>query len=304
MNEEFERMPFENDLPPPGTPTKIGAALAQTPETPAQSRNAIVEVEASRAIQEVQASLVIAKRFPRDEVDAERRILTSCKRYSFAERAFFSYPRGKDESGKKNVVKGPTIRMAEMLAQAWGNIDYGFTELDRSEGRSIVESFAWDKETNTRSKRVVSVDLKLQFKNGGTKILTDPRDQYEMMANQAQRRTRSCILQIVPADIVEKAVQQCNKTLALGEKAEPLIDRVKRMVVVFSELSVTKEKIEKRLGHKIEETTPEEVVEMIGIYNGIKEGSTRREDWFDYGAPDGTKAGELNAALLKDEKKK
>ena len=78
-----------------------------------------VAIEASRAIAEAQGKLVIAKRFPRDEVASFAKAMQACQRKGMAEKAFYAYPR----SGQ--TIKGPTIRFAEELARCWGNIDYG-----------------------------------------------------------------------------------------------------------------------------------------------------------------------------------
>ena len=88
------------------------------------SRNTQTEMMISRQAQEVQAAMVIAKRFPRDEVESYNRIMQSCKRKSLAESAMYEYPRG----GTK--VTGPSIRLAEAMAQNWGNLDFGITELE------------------------------------------------------------------------------------------------------------------------------------------------------------------------------
>ena len=80
------------------------------------SRNTQMEMMISRQAQEVQAAMVIAKRFPRDEVDSYNRIIQSCKRNTLAESAMYEYPRG----GTK--VTGPSIRLAEAMAQNWGNL--------------------------------------------------------------------------------------------------------------------------------------------------------------------------------------
>lgn len=259
----------------------------QAPAVQAQAP-ALVEAEKARAVQEVQAALVIAKRFPRDEVAAETRIMNACRRYSLAKVASYAYPRGKEK------VSGPSIRMAEMLAQNWGNLQYGFKELEQGDGKSTVEAFCWDMETNSKQSRVFTVHHKIKA-GGGMKTLTDPRDIYELVANNAQRRVRAAILGVIPGDIVERAVLTCRKTLAAGEKAEPLIDRVKRMCVAFQELGVSKELIEKRLGHAIEATTPDEIADLQEIYNAVKGGESRREDWFDLKSPTGGgKAAELN----------
>lgn len=90
--------------------------------------SAMATVEEARAVQEVRAALVIAKRFPRDEVEARGRILEACKRPGLAERAMYSYPRG----GTR--VTGPSIRLAETLARFWGNLSYGIREIERRPG--------------------------------------------------------------------------------------------------------------------------------------------------------------------------
>lgn len=54
----------------------------------AKSVNA--EMMISRQAQEVQAAMVVAKRFPRDEIEANNRILNACKRKSLAERAIMN----------------------------------------------------------------------------------------------------------------------------------------------------------------------------------------------------------------------
>ncbi|HMD52950.1 MAG TPA: hypothetical protein VKJ65_00160, partial [Phycisphaerae bacterium] len=48
----------------------------------------------ARATQEIQAALVIAQRFPRDEIRAKARILEACKRKELAENAEYEYSRG------------------------------------------------------------------------------------------------------------------------------------------------------------------------------------------------------------------
>ena len=74
--------------------------------------------------------------------------------------------------------------------------------------------------------------------------LCDPRDVYEMVANLGARRLRACILAVIPKDIVDAAVEECEKTLA-GDTKEPIADRLKKMLDKFSEFGVTKDMIEK-----------------------------------------------------------
>lgn len=232
-----------------------------------------VAIEASRAIAEAQGKLVIAKRFPRDEVQAYAKAMQACQRPTMAEKAFYSFPRG------GQVVSGPTIRFAEELARCWGNIDYGIKELSQDDGKSEMQAYAWDLETNAQS--VQNFTNPHQREQGKKMVtLTSQRDIYENNANMATRRLRSRILAILPSWFVEDAVDECKRTLA-GKNELPLIDRVKKMVVQFGKLGVSQEQIEIRLKKKIEAMTADDFTEYIGIFNAIKGGESKAAEWFE-----------------------
>jgi hypothetical protein len=91
---------------------------------------------------------------------------------------------------------------------------------------------------------------------------------------------RSRILAILPTDLVDMAINECKKTLA-GNNDEPLIDRVKKMVVAFGKIGVTQEQIEKRLGRKVDTMTIDDFTDYIGIYNAIKQGESKIAEWFE-----------------------
>lgn len=232
-----------------------------------------VAIEASRAIAEAQGKLVIAKRFPRDEVQAYNRVAQACQRKGIAEKAFYSYSRG------GVTVSGPTIRFAEELARCWGNIDYGIKELSQDDGKSEMQAYAWDLETNAQSVQNFT-NPHIREVGGKAKILTSQRDIYEINANMGARRLRSRILAILPTDLVDMAINECKKTLA-GNNDEPLIDRVKKMIVAFGKIGVTKEQIEKRLGRKVDTMTIDDFTDYIGIYNAIKQGESKIAEWFE-----------------------
>ena len=232
-----------------------------------------IAIEASRAIAEAQGKLVIAKRFPRDVVQSYARVIEACQRKGIAEKAFYSYNRG------GSTVKGPTIRFAEELARCWGNIDYGIKELSQDDGKSEMQAYAWDLETNAISVQNFTNPHIREVKGKSVK-LTSQRDIYEINANMGARRLRSRILAILPNDLVESAIQECEKTLAGGNEI-PLIDRVKNMIVKFSKFGVSQEQIEKRLKRKIDTMSSDDLVEYIGIYNAIKQGESKPSEWFD-----------------------
>lgn len=262
------------------------APVVHVPES-----NGMVEIEKSRAVEEVQAALVIAKKFPRDQNAAFHRIMEACKRFSLADQSTYSYPKG------KTVVTGPSIRLAEVLAQNYGNLNFGVREVERRRGASIAESFCWDLETNVMQTKVFEVQHEI-IAYGKTKKLTDPREVYELVANNGARRLRACILGIIPGDIVEAAVNQCKKTLAKGN-GEPIADRVRQIIAAFADYGVSQEMIEAKLGHKMDLCTGEEIADLRGIWTALKDKQSKRGEFFEF--PDDeekdSKAAELAAKL-------
>ncbi len=240
----------------------------------APAERSMIEQAVSRQAQEVKAAMVIAKQFPRDENAAYSRVMRSCSRKALAECAQYAYPRG------GSTITGPSIRLAEVLAQNWGNVDFGIVELEQRLGQeSIVMAYAWDLETNTRQTKVFTVPH-IRSKRTGNEILTDPRDVYELVANQGARRLRACILGIIPGDVVDAALERCEKTLTEGEK-KPLADRIREMVAAFQEShGVTTTMIEARLGHKLDAIIEQEMVTLRKIFTSLKDGAAKREDFF------------------------
>lgn len=282
MSEEI--MTVVNDAPAaPNMPTN--GVLAQMDNI----NQGTIAIEASRAIAEAQGKLVIAKRFPRNEVDAYAKAMQACQRPSMAEKAFYSFPRA------GQTISGPTIRFAEELARCWGNIDYGIKELSQDDGKSEMQAYAWDLETNAQS--VQNFTNPHQREQGKKMVtLTSQRDIYENNANMATRRLRARILAILPSWFVEDAVEECKRTLA-GKNDLPLIDRVKKMVVQFGKIGVTQEQIEMRLKKKIEAMNADDFTEFVGIYNAIKQGESKIADWFDAPKTASKLTDELNADM-------
>jgi hypothetical protein len=240
--------------------------------------NAVAESDQQRAIAETQAAMVIAKRFPRDQVAATDRILQACARPTLAEQALYSYSRGGTD------ITGPSIRLAEMLAQNWGNMQFGIRELEQRNGESSVEAMAWDVETNTKQVKVFQVPHIRYSKAKGNTALSDPRDIYELVANQGARRLRACILGVIPGDVIEAAVKQCEVTLAT--KAEVTPEKLASLVEMFGAFGVTRESIEKRIQRHLESMTPALMVQLGKIYNSLKDGMSAPADWFDIAQPD------------------
>lgn len=247
------------------------------------TERSMLDVDVARGVAEIQGAMVVAKKFPRDQMAAYNRIMRTCERYTLAERALYNYPKG------DKTVRGPSIRLAEAIAQNWGNIRFAIDEVEQHEGYSIVKAYAWDIETNTFVSKTFTVNHEIMLKGGKKKALTDPREIYELCANMGARRMRACILAVIPGDVVEAATDRCKETILKKEKGVPIIDRIRKMSAAFEKLGVTTAMLEGRFRHKVEVISEEELIELRGIYTALTDGEGRIEQYFDR-APAGGEA--------------
>lgn len=247
-----------------------------------QRAGVVENMVGSREVARVKGQVFMAKQFPRDEVQALQRITNACKRPALAEVATYSFPRG------NQTVSGPSIRLAEVLIQSWGNADFGFVELERTPsaqgkaGNSVVEAYAWDLENNTRRSTTFTVQHSRDTKRG-VQVLTDERDIYEMVANQASRRVRGCILQLIPADIVDAAVDECRQTRQadMGDPAK-LQARIKKLIDRLAAFKVTEPMLSKYFGGRLRtQWTSADVEKLIEIGTSISDGVATPADYFD-----------------------
>lgn len=239
---------------------------------PAGAPGALTSIASSREVEEVRAAMITARTFPRDHMTAIDRLLNACTRPTMAEAGLYTYSRGGSD------VSGPSIRLAEAAAQCWGNIQFGIREVEQSDGESVVEAYAWDIETNTRQAKTFHVPHERHTRRG-VQRLTDPRDIYELVANQGARRLRSCILSVIPGDVIEAAVAQCRTTMTASADTSPEAQKV--LLERFAEFSVTKAQIEKRIQRRLDAIQPAQVVMLRGVYRSLKDGMSKAADWFE-----------------------
>lgn len=252
-------------------------------------------VESQRAIAEVQAALTVAAARPRDEKRAIERIEVACERVGLAEKAEYSYSRGGQE------ITGPTIDLLTVIANCWGNLQFGFRELAQRNGESDIEAFAWDLETNSKRSVQFTLPHKRHTRSGST-TLTDPRDIYEMVANNAQRRVRACLEAVIPPDVVEDAVMKTRATLQVT--AEVNDDSITKLLAAFEKFGINKMQIEARLQRRIDTMQPAQLVSLRRIYRSMQDGMSIPQDWFPSAEAPQEPAPTTAAATVKEQLKK
>lgn len=235
---------------------------------------ATAEVEA-RASGEVQAKYIVAYKRPR-QIDAVLSdVHTKCQRVAFAKDSQYTFPRG------GQTVNGPSIRLAEAVAQSYGNIDFGWKEVGQIPNGVEIEVWCTDLESNISRSLRKAIRYERQRKNGVIDRLTDPRDQYEHVANFAARYMRSCIQSVIPRDIFDQAMDICDSTLEKASEQEgKLSERIAKCVESFKTVNVTVDMIEARIGHKVERINQTELLSLGKIYNVLKDGMASVDQYF------------------------
>jgi hypothetical protein len=96
----------------------------------------------------------------------------------------------------------------------------------------------------------------------------------------AQRRVRKCMEAVIPRDVIDDALEECHKTLKA--KCELTPQRITGMAAKFaSEYSITKEQIEKKIQRRLEAITQAQFLEMMRIYNSLRDGMSKPGEWFE-----------------------
>ena len=225
----------------------------------------------AREVATVQTQMAVAQMFPRNIGEVQRKIDSACSRLQLASSATYSFARGGTD------IKGPSIRLAEALINAYGNAKAGFEITAQTETESTVRAYAFDMETNTQMERTFVVPHRRDTR-GGSYLLTDSRDIYEAVANQAARRVRACILAIIPSDLQEYAVQKCVETEAANVHITP--DTLTKLVAAFSEYDVTKAQIEAVIQRNLEAITTSQYLRLKSIYTALRDGVAKPETFF------------------------
>lgn len=265
---------------------EIVKAQNSPPAEVQHSVGATTEVSARRSMAEVQAMAYMAKQFPRDQQKALDNILIACRRPKLAKDGYYEYSKG------KTVIKGVSIRVAEVMAREWGNVQYGFIELERTNTSITAQAYCWDMETNTRAERTVTIPTRMVYTGKNDSAQEYERSLSELVANQMQRKVRVCILAIIPSDIVEAAQEECLKTQRThlqwnGQDGEARRrEDITRMVVAFEGIGVSRKQLEKRFQRNIDTLEPAQFMSLRGIYTSIKDGMATVDSYFDKSADD------------------
>jgi hypothetical protein len=198
---------------------------------------AIVETSAIEQISsgEVGQQLAAARANPRNlELFRRNAAAWSCTDGETAASCFYAVPR----AGK--TIEGPSIRMAEILAIAWGNLRVRTRLVGRDDMSVTVEAEVWDLETNA----AFSAQETGRTIDKYDRPYSEDLVQVTIKATAAKAR-RNAILAVIPGAFVKPILAQCRKT-AVGDVAA-LADTRAKALEALGKMGVTPDRILARL---------------------------------------------------------
>jgi len=212
----------------------------------------------------VDVQVATAKRFPRSIESFVRR----CKEMAtldaeVASSCVYALPR----DGK--TIEGPSARLAEIVASAWGNMRIQAGATDSDDRYITARGEAWDVETNVVRRRITG-------RNG--KTYND--DMITVTGNAAASiALRNAVFKAVPSAFWKPIYNECRKVIA-GD-VRTFHARRDDTLKAFMVMGVPPERLLATLGLKgVLDLTLDHMVTLTGIFNALKDGETTIEDAF------------------------
>jgi hypothetical protein len=221
---------------------------------------------------ELDSQIATAKTYPRSLKGAIDNIMSlATLDEQTAQDCIFALPRG----GKP--IRGPSIRLAEIIAQQWGNcrVDARVIAIDRTNRVIVAEGTFHDLETNSAMRSVVQ--RRISDKRG--RLFSD--DMVVVTGNAAcSIARRNAILAGVPKAVWRKAYEASEKVVAgdiktLGQRREAAIK-------AFANFGVKPEQVFAALDvEALDDITLEHIPTLQGMFSALKNGETTIEELFD-----------------------
>lgn len=242
--------------------------MYQPPVAPQANMGAVGLMAVEKEAKQMEIAMVTAKRFPRDYTLVEASVERNCSRQRLAMAAEYSFPRGGE------TISGASVRLMEVIAQCYGNIEFGVNEIQRYDGYSEGEAYAWDFENNIRMARKFTVPHFRDTKQGKKRV-TDDRDIREIVMNYGARNMRACLERVIPRDLVDFALEKCRETLAAEGRG--LADRIANCKEAFKEFEIDAVLLERIIGEKCSNWNNGHLRLAIKYYTALKDGETTKQ---------------------------
>jgi hypothetical protein len=241
------------------------------------------EVSALEAItrSEVAMQLDSAHRWPRNVTKfRDEAISMVTLNTKIAASCMYSVPR----DGK--MITGPSVRLAEMVASAWGNMHTGARVIDVGERELTAQAVAWDLEKNLR----ITIEAQRSIMGDrGRKRYSDSMIQTTGMA-AISVALRNAIFRIIPRAYVDD-IYEVARECAVGD-IKTLATRRDEWLAWLGKKGITPERVFARLEVPgAADITLAHLEILIGIGTSLKSGELTIDEAFPVAAPVAVKSG-------------
>lgn len=239
----------------------------------------IIEVKQAEMLQainraEVDIQIATAKQYPRDLNVALNKIATYATMDKETAEDCFYVLRRKGSNGQDNVIEGLSVRMAEIIAGAWGNLRVQ-TRIIGNDGRMITaQAICHDLETNF----AVSKEVKRRITDRNGRAYSE--DMQVVTGNAAASIAfRNAVLAVIPKAITKKVINEV-KLVALGQSIDVETAR-KNCIANYAKRGITEKMLCDYLGIKsVFDIDKERLFELKATLTAIKEGTTTVQETF------------------------
>lgn len=245
---------------------------------------------------EIDQQISTAKTFPRSLSRFQRECVQMVTlNADVADECIYALPR----QGK--TIEGPSARLAEIVASAWGNCRAGARIVDEGAEFVTAQGFFFDVERNVAI--TYEVRRRITDRNGHRYNA----DMIGVTANAAcSIALRNAVFKGVPKAFWSPAYESA-RNVVMGS-AETLTARRDKSVQWFARLGVTEAQVLAKIGRDgMADVTQEDLLTLRGLATSIKDGETTVEDAFPPveakkdAPPEKSGMGGLRASLAKSE---
>lgn len=221
---------------------------------------------------ELDQAVSTAKAYPRSVAKFKAEALTMATLdVDTAASCFYALKRGKGEDAK--LIEGPSIRLAEIIGSAWGNLNYGARVVSIDDRFLTAQGVCRDLERNVSMTAEVTRSIWGKFGRYS-------QDMIAVTANAACAiALRNAIFKVVPMAYAKDILAQARK-VAIGD-AKTLTARRASMIEYFGKMGVDSKRVLWALEkNSLEDIGLDEIQILVGLATAIKDGDATIEESF------------------------
>jgi hypothetical protein len=240
---------------------------------------------------ELDVQIGTAHRYPRSLALFKSNALTMIRLdQETAAACYYSLPRKKAD-GSTTRIEGPSVRLAEIVSSAWGNLRAGGRVIAETDREIVAQGYAHDLQSNY----AVVTEVRRRIVDREGRRYSD--DMVGVTANAACAiARRNAVLAVIPRAYVNPLVDVARKVA--GGDLNTLREGRARAVQAFAELHVTAAQLCDKVGRPgVEDLDLQDLSDLAGLLTALRDGETTVAAEFPAPAGEAASAGDQATRL-------